>query len=256
MTIESRRLTGLSLCLFLCACGDQPPAAWNSPSAEDAARQAGYLVSPVVRSVMSGPAGQRLLKGTAGAGNQIELVPMDSGSAVTSVVDASGNWQVGLTDTPRVRQFTVVTSRQGRTLPASDRIVQLPNGWVAVMSPGLPTRVIGRQKPALIQAVDFDRAGGAALSGAAPANQGIVARVDRRPAGETHPGTDGQYGLALAAPLSAGAHAFDVASDTGQQSVELVMSPPTAERTVSVNGGWRIDWKSPAGGYQATIILN
>jgi hypothetical protein len=73
-------------------------------------------------------------------------------------------------------------------------------------------------------------------------------------------GRDGRFNIALA-PLSAGRHQLAVAGGGQSATVSvliaaaapLTQAPFRAERGP---GGWRVDWMTPAGGLQTSLLMD
>jgi hypothetical protein len=99
------------------------------------------------------------------------------------------------------------------------------------------------------------------VSGRAPAGAALSIHIDGRKFGEGRAGQDGRYALSLTQqPLTPGAHQIDVFGDATENPVMVDASPAPALsdgpfRAASVAAGLRIDWMTPGGGAQSTILL-
>jgi hypothetical protein len=71
----------------------------------------------------------------------------------------------------------------------------------------------------------------------------------------------GRFTLPLNEPLDAGAHGFDLTSASGEQQFAVTIDTPqplTQGPFVAARQGraWRIDWRTPGGGEQTTLVLD
>jgi hypothetical protein len=111
-------------------------------------------------------------------------------------------------------------------------------------------------------AADFDRKGVVALSGVAPPGAAVTIAVDTAARGATRSGQDGRFMLALNEPLQPGSHVLSLTSAGGPGTQALVTIAPAAPlsggpfRAEAAPGGWRIDWLTPGGGVQSTLLFD
>ena len=66
--------------------------------------------------------------------------------------------------------------------------------------------------------------------------------------------------LALDKPLSPGVHAIAASTGGARAEVSLTVSPPAPLaagpfRAESTPDGWRVDWLTPGGGVQSTVLF-
>jgi hypothetical protein len=112
-----------------------------------------------------------------------------------------------------------------------------------------------------ILALDFDRKGGAVLSGIGRPGAVVTILCDDTPRGRGVVDADGRFALAFDEPLPAGAHRLAAVegadrarvSMTAAPAAPLVNQPFRAGRELA---GWRIDWLTPGGGVQTTLLLS
>ncbi|HEY9235618.1 MAG TPA: hypothetical protein VIP08_11355, partial [Phenylobacterium sp.] len=94
-----------------------------------------------------------------------------------------------------------------------------------------------------------------------PAGAALSVHIDGRKFGEGRAGQDGRYALALTQqPLTPGRHQIDVFGDATENPVMIDATPAPALsqgpfRAASVDAGLRVDWMTPGGGAQSTILL-
>jgi hypothetical protein len=246
------------------ACTARVPAA---PPRETAANAAGgpsesdYLEPPTLATAAPRHGGGFLLTGRAGAGDRVMLAT-PSGGAIAAVTGPDGLWRINLPMSATPRLFSLSEIRRGRKLLSDAYIVVTPRGVVAELRSGAGAfvRPGPGARPAIL-AVDFDSKGGAVVSGRAAPRATVELSVDgvRRGGGAAE--VDGAFSFALDAPLSFANHRFELADGARRAVAQIPLSPAplpagAAYRVVAIPGGWRIDWTTPAGGPQATVLMD
>jgi len=136
--------------------------------------------------------------------------------------------------------------------PSGEAVLLQAGGGALRTAPGRPTR---------IAAADFDAEGGLVLSGVAPPDVALSLRVDRRAMAEGRSDAQGRFVLASPQPFSPGPHQIEVLGDAvrAQAVVTLSAQPPLEGRPfrlTSTPEGLRVDWMTPGGGQQSTLLLN
>lgn len=260
--VESRLILLLAG-LVLAACGPAGQKdAWRTAGAdgpEVPAAEAGYLRPPTVDRATPNPAGV-LLEGTASPGAQVRLG--SPGAAPILVrADSAGRWRHRLAPADGVRLFSLaMTTGDGRTVQAQGYLALLPDGRMAQLRPGTSALVAASRSdvPRLL-AVDFDEDGAVTTAGVARAGSGLGLRIDRTAQASGKADGQGRFQLAVERPLGAGERLFEISGDSGEQVISLPLGRPAAPggiyRAVAVGPHWRIDWMTPAGGLQTTLIL-
>jgi hypothetical protein len=151
-------------------------------------------------------------------------------------------------------------SQGDRTVQSEGYLAITPNGHAAQLRSGAAAMVLGARGRSLrVLAVDFDKQGGAVVSGAASpgADVGItIDGVQRQTAADA----DGRFILTLNEPLPAGEHQIEAVEGPTRVRVELPVSAavpfaPGPFRAESTPFGWRIDWMTPGGGVQTTLMF-
>lgn len=159
-----------------------------------------------------------------------------------------------------VRLFGLSATTSGRTVQAEGYLVMTPNGEAAQLRSGSGARAItSRAAGVSLLAADFDRKGGTVLSGEAPAGASVSITVDDQKRGVAKAGADGRFLLALNEPLKEGAHSILAEGAGGRAQRALIVSAPFHPsggpfQARAVDGGWRIDWLTPGGGVQSTVL--
>ena len=242
--------------LAACGPGAPPPA---DPAEKVDSAEAGYVAPPSVESVERGGAGIRLV-GVGAADADIRL-RSPAGEIVSGRTDHEGRWSLGVSNAPGVRLFGLSTTRAGRTVQAEGYVMVAEGGDVALLRGGAGARRLAAASASpRILAIDFDREGGAVVSGVAAPGAGLNVRVDRVTRGGGRTDDDGRFFISLDRPLAPGGHDVQVAGDGGETAVSIVTSPPQPlvsgpVRAERVATGWRVDWMTPGGGVQTTLLI-
>ncbi|MFT4254201.1 MAG: hypothetical protein QM608_17175, partial [Caulobacter sp.] len=185
-----------------------------------------------------------------------------TGQAVSAEADAAGLWRAVLPGAAEPRLFGLSMTREGRTVQAEGYVFVSPEGGVALLRAGGGSEPLsGPSDSPRILAIDYDRQGGAVISGVGRPGAGFGVRVDRATQAEGKVDAQGRFSLSLASPLKAGEHTVQVAGEGGENLVRLEVSSPApltggplhAER---FEGGWRADWMTPGGGVQTTVLFS
>ena len=250
----------LAVLLLLAACSGRSPAG-GAEGADPAAQEATYLTPPRVEAVRSGPGGL-VLAGAAPAGGQIRLAT-PTGQATFAPVDARGRWALALppADAPRIFGLSVSVGR--RQAQAEGYVLVTPAGQAALLRAGAGAlRIDPPARPGL-RTVDFDRAGGMEISAAASPGATVILRLDGRQAAEGRAGPDGRYHASLGSPtpIKPGAHEVQVFGDgfSDQATVQVSPAEPLAAgplRSQLTPAGLRVDWMTPGGGVQSTVLVH
>jgi len=263
-SIVTRSASALALVLILAACGGNgPDAAWKTAgpkAAEDPAADAGYLRPPVLSGARARADGAVVLSGRAASGALVRLgVP--GGEPLTVEADEQGNWSLALTrsDTARVFSLSMVVA-ETRQVQSAGYIAVLPDARTVLLRPGAAALVLGVSSDApRLLSIDFDEGGAATIAGAARPGSGLALRIDRSARAAGKADDQGLFHLVVENPITAGTHLFEVSGDSGEQLLTLPIARAetlgAAYRAVRIGPHWRIDWMTPAGGLQSTLIL-
>ncbi len=252
-------MAGAGLALTLTACGPQGGGAPAGHPAAPSLAERGYVSPPAVISAQRLPGGQVLLSGTASPTAKVRLAS-PAGAAVFALADRAGAWSLALPGSGDVRLFGLSMPGAGRAVQAEGYLVVAPSGLTAELRPGSGAVVLTRVGPGVaIQAADFDSKGGAVLSGVAPAKTMVTVSVDGAARGRVNAGAAGRFTLSLNEPLKPGNHVLAAAATGAEMQESLTVSaadrPAGAPfRAQAVDGGWRIDWLTPGGGVQTTVL--
>jgi len=246
-------LTALAA-LALSGCGRAPPRRPDTP-ADNPAND--YAAPPAVTLVRNDPGGP-ILSGTAAPGAPVRL-GSPTGAAVSVRANAAGRWTLRLPPAAEARIFGLSETVGARQAQAQGYVLLTPQGPAALLRAGAGAlRLDPRRGPAL-GAIDFDAEGGAVVSGLGPADTPVFVRVDGRQAVEGRADSQGRYSVALSQPVARGVHTVEVNGDDFANTAQLDVTP--AEPLVSgplhsqfTGSGLRIDWRTPGGGVQSTLL--
>ncbi len=248
---------GLAAAL-LAACGPSAPTPAATAEKIDSA-EAGYVAPPSVDSVQRAGATVTLLG--QGAPEADLRLRSPTGEVVSGRTDKDGRWSLTFANAPGVRLFGLSTTREGRTVQAEGYVMVAEGGDVALLRAGAGAkRLAASSSSPRILAIDVDREGGAVVSGVAAPGAGLNVRVDRVTRGGGRTDDEGRFFISLTDSLSPGAHDIQVAGEGGETAVSIVTSPPGPLVTGPVRSerapqGWRIDWMTPGGGIQTTLLI-
>jgi hypothetical protein len=250
-----------SATLVLTAACDADTSAWSprqaaSPAAP--AGEAGYIAPPRVTAAVVGAQGLALT-GAARAGARVRLGP-PTGEAMFAVADKSGVWSLTLPPSDVVRLFGLSMAVGDRAVQAEGYLAVLPDGRVLQLRAGGGAWSLSTAAPEpRLLTIDHDSEGGAVISGVGPASGALSARIDRTRVVQGRTRADGHFDIALSQPLSAGDHIIELVGDGGRDAVTAPISPATSLsapfRGQRTDFGWRIDWMTPAGGVQTTLVF-
>lgn len=254
---KSATLLTFATALALVGCSRPPEAAPDKSNA--GADSAQYAAPPAITEVRA-TSGGVTVAGTAPAGLQVRLAT-PQGQAVFAQADPRGLWSLVLPPAAETRIFGLSEKADGRQVQAQGYLVVAADGRAALLRAGAGALRLDPRPPPALGAVDFDRDGTTVVSGTAAPDSLVFLRLDGRQIAEARTNPRGRYSLALPQPLPKGAHAIEVAGDAFTNTAEVEVAPPTAlaegpMRSQLSRGGLRIDWMTPGGGVQSTVLLD
>ena len=246
--------------LALAACGAKPPATAAAAEGADAGAH-DYLSPPQVDTVRAGPGGVTLA-GSATAGGKVRLAS-PAGLATFSNADAHGHWAIALPPSSEVRVFRLSASAGGRQTQAEGYVLVTPLGQAALLRAGASAvRIDAAPRPGL-RAIDFDRGGGMEVAVQTAPGATVILHLDGRQAAEGRADANGRYEVSLGspAPIRPGHHQIRVSGDgfADQITAEISAAQPLAQdflRSQLTPAGLRVDWTTPGGGVQSTLLVH
>ncbi|HLZ77249.1 carboxypeptidase-like regulatory domain-containing protein [Phenylobacterium sp.] len=244
--------------LALAACSAKPPSA-AADGAEAAAQD--YLSPPKVDTVRAGEGGVTLA-GTAPVGGKVRLAT-PTGQAMFSTVDAQGRWAIALPPAAEPRIFGVSASAGGRQTQAEGYLLVTPAGQAALLRAGASAMRLDPVARPGLRSVDFDRGGGVEVAAQVSPGATVILHLDGRQADERRADANGRYEVSLGSPtpIRPGPHQIEVRGDgfADQVSVKVAPAQPLAQgplRSQLTPAGPRVDWMTPGGGVQSTLLIH
>lgn len=250
-------ILALALTVANAAC-DRAPAA-KAPSSAIGGGAAGYLSPPLVTGGVWSPGGVTLT-GTAAPGAQVGLTS-PSGARVAADTDATGRWTATLAEEAAPAIYGLAMELEGRAIQSEGYLLLTPEGRVWQLRAGAGARLLAGPAIGGLTALDFDAGGAVIVSGQVRPETPVAISVDGRPAMQARGGADGRLSVTLAQPLAPGPHVVALSSEANaaQQAAFTVADQPLAlaqpMRTERQDGRWRIDWLTPGGGVQTTLLM-
>lgn len=250
----------MALPLALAACGPRPSDARAGAAAE---ADNGYRAPPqpdVVRLDTDGV----VLSGGGPRAAQVRLA-RPTGEAVLATADAAGRWTIPLGPSAQPRIFGLSASAGGRTTQAQGYLLVTPKGQAALLRAGAGALRIDAAPGPGLRTIDFDAGGGLEVTVSVPPGASVILRLDGRQVAEGRADQAGRYAAGLPPAgqpaVRPGAHQLQVYGDGFADAVAFVVSPPQplAEgplRSQFTPAGLRVDWMTPAGGVQSTILVH
>jgi len=242
----------------LAACNDRPSTP-PPPAPHDADADAGYVAAPELTAAHA-QTDEIRLEGTAAAGARVRLAE-PAGPAAQARANGSGHWRMSLPAAARPRILGLSMAVEGRVVQAQGYLLLTPAGRAILLRAGAGASAPGPAGAPRIVAFDFDRQGGAVLSGAAAPAANVSVRLDGRQVAVGRAGADGRFSIALSQPVASGVHQVEVVGDAFR-SAAVVDTTPAAPlaggpfRAVASAQGVRADWLTPGGGLQSTWIFD
>jgi len=183
-----------------------------------------------------------------------------AGQAAFARTDARGFWRMVIPGAAEVRLFGLSMSQGPRTIQAQGYLAGTPGGEFAQLRAGAGALATpGTGSGLRVSAIDFDAQGATVVSGFGAPSQAVVVAVDGDARGGALADAVGRFTMGLE-PLSPGDHRVTVVQGAARAQAMAGVSPAgplaggpfQAQRTAS---GWRIDWLTPGGGIQTTLLL-
>jgi hypothetical protein len=244
----------------MAACGGAHDAGKGGEAAEMEAR---YLAPPAPDTVRLDASGV-VLSGHAPAGAKVRLAE-PTGRAVFAPVDAQGRWTLPLGPSAEPRIFGLSAVSDGRTGQAEGYVVVTPRGQAALLRAGGAAVRIDAVAGEGLRSVDFDAGGALQVTCAASPGATVILRLDGRQVAEGRADAAGRFAASLPAagqpPVRPGQHQLEVAGDGFSDTLALNLSPaaPLAAgplRSQLTSAGLRLDWMTPGGGVQSTLLTH
>jgi predicted small lipoprotein YifL len=254
---KSASLALIATLALLGGCGRKPPHSADPPAST--ADDNGYAASPSVQTAAADGAGVKL-SGAAAPGAEVRL-GTPAGQAVFAKADGAGRWSLVLPPSPDTRIFGLSAASGGRQVQSQGYVVVTGKGAAAQLRSGAGALRLDPRPGPGIGAIDFDQAGAAVISGHGTPQSPVALWLDGRQAAEGRTDAAGRYSLTLSQALKPGAHAVEAAGPGFVSRARVTMAKPAPlasgpMRSQLTEGGVRIDWLTPGGGLQSTLLLD
>ncbi len=228
-------------------------------SVSNASGEQGFRLAPQLTEAVRRADGALVLKGAASPGAAVRL-ESPSGVAQFAVADAHGVWRMTLPASPDARLFALSMSDGGRVSPATGYLFVMPDGAVARLVAGGGSAMLTPDTATRVSLVlDYDNRAAATLSGVATPGASADLRVDGIDRGQATADRAGRFVLLLNEPLTPGPHDFDLAESKGDVRFSATIGAPATLHGLFAAqpfaGGWRVDWVTPGGGQQTTLVF-
>ncbi len=257
--LSSRYAAVLLVTLVLSACGGKSPVPVRG--ADPAQPQVSDLAPPSLDTVRVGSSGV-VLSGVAQAGVKIRLAS-PVGQELFANAGPQGRWSIELPPAAEPRIFGLSAMVGERRVQAQGYILVSPAGQAAVLRAGAGALRIDPGVSPGLRAIDFDRGGGMEVSASVPPGATVILRLDGRQVAEGRADASGRYEASLGSPdpIQAGSHQIQIFGDgfTDQALVEVSPGAPLAQgplRGQLTPAGLRVDWMTPGGGEQSTLLVH
>jgi hypothetical protein len=200
------------------------------------------------------------LEGVADPGARIRLAT-PAGQALFARADQAGRWRASLPPSASLRLFGLSMIDERQIVQSEGYLALTPSGTAVRLRSGAGAVVLGPPCVLCLTALDYDRKGGAVISGHAQPGEIVDLAVDGALRGRVAADSAGRYFLDLDEPLGPGAHRLQAVGRTSRSVVETQLEPPppltdgpfAADRRAA---GWRIEWITPGGGVQTTLLFD
>ena len=236
---------------MIAACAQPAP---TSVTVGDAASPSDYASPPELKAAQRDGRDMLALSGVSRPDAMIRVVLSD-GRAMGATASHAGAWSVTVPGGPVVKLYSLSEDVAGQPLRARGYIAALP-------APGARAGALSPVGSTLaITALDYDRSGVAVASGWARPGEEVRLLLDGAEAGEDRAAANGAFAAALSQSLNGGSHVLSAQSPSGRASAAF-RAEPTAPISrpgfiaTRVQAAWRIDWMTPGGGAQTTIVFD
>ena len=231
-----------------------PPASPGRPA------EATYRAPPALTAATLLAGGRMRLVGLAGPGDAVRLAS-PAGPAIYARTGRDGVWNLVVATPAAPRLFGLAMIENGRAIQSEGYVAITPRGTAAQLRAGAGALVLAdlRAEPAIL-AIDFDSKGGTVVSGRASPRAVVDLWVDgvRRVRAPT--GRAGSFSMPLDEPLGFADHQLEIVDGARRAEARPRLEPAQPlsgwpYRATLTPGAWRIDWMTPGGGLQTTLLL-
>jgi hypothetical protein len=253
-------VVGALALLALAGCGPSGGATNGAAAVNaEAAGAPGYQAPPELTGAAVLPDGRLELSGVAGAGQTVRLLT-PAGQAAYAPADGRGRWTLDLPAATEPRLLSLSTTIGQRIVQAQGYLFIAPGGAAVRLRAGGGSERLDAKGAGLAPlTLDYDAQRAATVSGRAAPGEPVSLRLDGVEHGQADADEAGRF-VVTVNQTTAGDHEFDVVSPSGEAEFHAAIDPPrplagTLFAAAPQGGGWRIDWVTPGGGEQTTLLL-
>jgi len=249
----------VALCVVASACGRTAPtheAAAPAPSPLTA-----YLAPPQLIRADRRPAAV-LISGAGAPGATIRLAS-PNGSVIAGEVDRAGGWRLSAPVGQTPRLYSLSETIGGRQVRATGYLAVLPAPGPAAVTlhPAAAASMAPTDPERGLASLDYDAAGAAVAGGRASAGENVKLLLDGKDAGEDRADSKGAFSAVLSKSLGPGGHVIVASGERLQAEAKFTAARPIRIATPPFDsqrlaGAWRIDWLTPGGGVQSTVLFD
>ncbi|HEY0436359.1 MAG TPA: Ig-like domain-containing protein, partial [Phenylobacterium sp.] len=223
----------------------------------------GYLAPPQPDAVRTDANGV-VLSGRGPAGAQVRLA-RPTGEAIFATADGGGRWTIQLGPAAEPRIFGLSATVGGRQTQAQGYLLVTPRGQAALLRAGAGALRVDATPGSGLRAIDFDVGGGLEITTAARPRAAVIVRLDGRQVAQGRADDEGRYAVSLPPagqpPIRPGTHVAQASGDGFTDTAAFVVSRPQPLAAGPLSSqltpaGLRVDWMTPGGGVQSTILVH
>jgi hypothetical protein len=259
--LQAAKSSLLALALLTTTACSQPAnnAARAADAAETASEQA-YQAAPELTGANFVRDGRVELVGRAAPGAAVRLTSPGA-PAQFATADPAGLWRLTAPASAAPRLFGLSMSAGGRVVQAMGYLFVAPGALARLRVGGGAEVLTSGPRSLAALALDYDNMGAATVSGMAKPGEAVRLRADGVERGQAVADQEGRFALSLSQPLTSGAHDFELVAPSGavRFSAEVSAAPPIAGAPYATRrdgAAWRVDWITPGGGEQTTLVLD
>ncbi|MFL5295121.1 MAG: hypothetical protein ACJ798_01950 [Phenylobacterium sp.] len=251
----------MALSVLAAGCGGKPAAV---TSGKAGGSEGPAYVAPPEPDTVRRDAGGVVLSGLAPPGARIRLA-RPNGEAAFATANPQGRWTIPLGPSGDPRIFGLSVTSRGRVAQAQGYLLVTPNGQAALLRAGASAIRIDAVPGPGLRSIDFDVGGGLEIAVAAPPRATVIVRLDGRQAAQGRADEDGRYVASLPPAgqpaIRPGPHQVQIMGDGFADSASFAVSPPAPLAQGPLHSqftpaGLRVDWMTPGGGVQSTILIH
>jgi hypothetical protein len=252
-------VTALSALTLLAGCDrTSPRAVARREARRAAANESAYHPAPAVASV-SYVQGRVVLSGAAQPGVPVRLATPD-GRVLTVIARRDGAWRIVLPPSPDMLLYSLSMVDAGRIVQSEGYLAVGPD-VVAQLRAGAGAVTYDETTDSpRVTAIDYDSKGGCVVSGVAAPRGMAAIQVDGVARGGVRTNAEGRFFLALDEPVAMGSHTITLLAGGKRAAVTVDVTPAGPMPSIPLlaartRSGWRVDWTTPGGGLQTTLLF-